>query len=100
VCRTDSYRIDAAILFFFKTQIAANSLRLLAKFVTQKKGKRACQNVQVIFSQSLSIENLHFLAEVFFKNLYNLKSVIPFYVQCLFGKYLLNPIDGRDKIRD
>jgi len=25
-------------------QIAANSLRLLAKFVTQKKGKRASQN--------------------------------------------------------
>jgi len=38
-------RIDAVILFFFKTQIAANSLRLLAKFATLKKGKRASQNV-------------------------------------------------------
>jgi len=37
-------RIDEDILFFFKMQIAANSLRLLAKFVTQKKGKRASQN--------------------------------------------------------
>jgi len=36
-------RIDADILFFFKTQNVANSLRLLAKFVTQKKGKRASQ---------------------------------------------------------
>jgi len=31
-------------LFFFKAQIVANSLRLLAKFETQKKGKRTSQN--------------------------------------------------------
>jgi hypothetical protein len=39
------YRIDEDILLFFKAQIAANSLRLFAKFATQKKGKRASQNV-------------------------------------------------------
>jgi len=48
------YRIDANILVFFESQIAANSLRLFAKFATQKKGERASQNVQVIFSQRLS----------------------------------------------
>jgi len=48
------FRIDTDILFFFKAQIEANSLRLFAKFVTQKKGKIASQNVQVISLQCLS----------------------------------------------
>jgi hypothetical protein len=48
------FRIDVDILFFFKAQIAANSLRLSAKFATQKKGKRTSQNIQVISLQSLN----------------------------------------------
>ncbi len=38
------HRIGVVILFFFKAQIVANSLRLLAKFETQKKGKTTSQN--------------------------------------------------------
>jgi len=49
------FRIDTDILFFFKAQIEANSLRLFAKFETQKKSNIASQNVQVISLQCLSI---------------------------------------------
>jgi len=64
------YRIGVVILFFFKAQMAANSLRLLAKFETQKKGKRTSQNGFFISLQFLkAFQNFVLILSRFLKQI-------------------------------